>query len=66
MKEKNNVSIGLLDLDHDLGDYSSDGGDAIKLLDWLVERNTLYPVKLHTMNVVGKDNMQRIIDKYWK
>ena len=64
--EKNNVSISLIDLDHDLGDYSSDGGDAIKLLDWLVERNTLYPVKLHTMNVVGKDNMLKIINKYWK
>lgn len=64
--EKNNVSISLIDLDHDLGDYSSDGGDAIKLLDWLVERNTLYPIKIHTMNVVGKDNMLKIINKYWK
>lgn len=57
--------IELIDCDHDLGDYSFDGGDGIKLLDWLVERNTLYPVALHTMNPVGRENMQRIINRYW-
>ena len=31
--EKAGVEIELLDLDHDLGDYFSEGGDAIKLLD---------------------------------
>ena len=30
-------SIILIDCDHDLGDYAYDGGDGIKLLDWLVE-----------------------------
>ena len=55
----------ILDLDHDLGDFSNDGGDAIKLLDWLVERNTLYPIKLHTANPVGRANMQRMINKFW-
>ena len=64
--EQQNTEIVLLDLDHDLGDYASDGGDAIKLLDWLVERNTLYPIKIHTMNGVGRDNMQRMIDRYWR
>lgn len=63
--EKANTPIELLDLDHDLGDYASDGGDAIKLLDWLAERGTFYPIKLHTMNGVGRDNMQRMIDRYW-
>ena len=29
--EKQNAEIVLLDLDHDLGDYAFDGGDAIKL-----------------------------------
>ena len=28
--------ITVIDCDHDLGDYASDGGDGIKLLDWLV------------------------------
>lgn len=64
--EKNDKKIMLLDLDHDLGDYAKDGGDAIKLLDWLVERNTLYPINIHTMNCVGRDNMERMIERYWK
>ena len=54
-----------INCDHDLGDYAFDGGDGIKLLDWLVERQTLYPVLLHTMNPVGRENMQRMIDRYW-
>ena len=57
--------IELIDCDHDLGDYAVDGGDGIKLLDWLLERGTLYPVSLHTMNPVGRDNMQRILNRYW-
>lgn len=64
--EMNNISIELLDLDHDLGDFAYDGGDAIRLLDWLVERETYYPIKLHTANPVGRLNMQRIINRYWK
>ena len=64
--ESNNIEITEINVDHDLGDYVSDGGDAIKLLDWLVERNTLYPIVIHTMNVVGRNNMQRMIDRYWR
>jgi hypothetical protein len=58
--------IELIDLDHDLGDYAKDGGDGIKLLDYLVENQKFYPVKLHSMNPVGRDNMQRVINRYWK
>ena len=47
--------IEQLDLDHDLGDYAFDGGDGIKLLDYLAETEQYYPVKLHTMNPVGRD-----------
>ena len=61
-----NEPIELLDLDHDLGDYAIDGGDGIKLLDWLAETEQYYPVKLHTMNPVGRENMQRLIDRCWK
>ena len=57
--------IELLSLDHDLGFYAKYGGDGIKLLDWLVERETFYPVELHTANPVGKENMQRLINRYW-
>lgn len=64
--ERNGIAIELIDCDHDLGDYAKYGGDGIKLLDWLLERNTLYPIKLHTANPVGRANMQRMLDRYWK
>ncbi len=63
--EAENEEVEVLDLDHDLGDYYSDGGDAIKLLDWLAERGTFYPVKIHTANPVGRENMERMIARYW-
>ena len=63
--EKDNELIEILDLDHDLGDYYSDGGDAIKLLDWLAERETFYPIRIHTANPVGRANMERMIKRYW-
>ena len=63
--EKEYAVIDEINCDHDLGDYASDGGDGIKLIDWLAERETYYPVKLHTMNPVGRENMQREIDRYW-
>lgn len=59
-------TIELIDCDHDLGDYASDGGDGIKLLDWLLKRGTLYPIALHTMNPVGRENMRRMLQRYWK
>lgn len=57
--------IEVLDLDHDLGDYACHGGDGIKLLYYLIYRETFYPVKLHTANPVGRNNMQSMIDRYW-
>lgn len=63
--ERKGERIDLLNLDHDLGEYAKDGGDGIKLVDWLAEHGKHYPIKLHTMNPVGRDNMQRIIDRYW-
>ena len=64
--EAEGVDIEILDLDHDLGDFCNDGGDAINILDWLVERGTFYPVKLHTANPVGRANMERMLARYWK
>ena len=63
--EKNGLTIELLDLDHDLGEYAIDGGDGIKLVDWLAETKRFYKINLHTMNPVGRENMQREIDRYW-
>ena len=63
--EQDGIQIELIDLDHDLGDYADDGGDAIKILDYLVENSKFYPVRLHTANPVGLDNMRRMINRYW-
>lgn len=57
--------IELIDLDHDLGDYAQYGGDAIKILDYLAERETFYPIAIHTANPVGRANMERMIERYW-
>lgn len=69
--EKNfNDDTILIDLDHDSGDYFNDGGDYIKILDWLEEEDivdTGYFFHLHTRNPVGVKNMRQIIEKNkWK
>ena len=57
----------LLDIDHDAGDYAHDGGDYIKLLDWLEETGRNYTIRIHSANSVGVQNMRRIIQKNnWK
>ena len=53
----------LIDIDHDAGDYASDGGDYIKLLDWLEETGRNYPIRIHSMNPVGVANMRAIIKR---
>lgn len=59
--------IELIDIDHDAGDFVSDGGDYIKLLDWLEETGRNYPIRIHSMNVVGVANMRAIIQRNgWK
>ena len=59
--------IYLISLDHDAGDYAYDGGDYIKLLDWLEETGRNYPIRIHSMNPVGVANMRAIIQHNgWK
>lgn len=55
--------IDFIDIDHDAGDYVSDGGDYIKLLDWLEATRRNYPIHIHSMNPVGVENMRRVIRK---
>lgn len=55
--------IELIDIDHDAGEYAQYGGDYIKLLDWLEETGRHYPIRIHSMNPVGVENMRRIIQK---
>ena len=65
--ELTNNQIELLDIDHDSGDFAFDGGDFIKILDWLEETGRNYPIRIHSMNVVGRENMRAIIRRNgWK
>ena len=60
-------TIELIDIDHDAGDYAQFGGDYIRLLDWLEETGRNYPIRIHSMNPVGVQNMRAIIKKNgWK
>lgn len=61
--EELGVRLELIDCDHDLGEYAKYGGDGIKLLDWLEETGRNYPIRIHSANVVGRENMRRIIRK---
>ena len=59
--------IKLIDIDHDAGDYVCDGGDYIKLLEWLEETNRNIPIHIHSMNPIGIANMRTIIQRNkWK
>ena len=53
-------TIEVIDIDHDAGNYAIYGGDYIKLLDWLEETGRNYPIHIHSQNVVGRMNMERI------
>ena len=57
--------VELIDLDHDAGQYGPP--DYIKILDWLEETGRNYPIRIHSQNPVGVQNMRRIIEKNgWK
>lgn len=55
--------IYLISLDHDAGEFACDGGDYIRLLDWLEETGRNYPIRIHGANAVGVENMRRIIER---
>ena len=58
--------ITFASLDHDLGEYEPDGGDAVKFVLWMIEHNT-WPedgIEIHSMNPVGAANMLALIDHY--
>jgi hypothetical protein len=62
-RERYNIEINIIDVDHDAGDFVNDGGDYIKLLDWLEETGRNYPIRIHSMNPVGVANMRAIIER---
>ena len=65
-------NISLIDLDHDAGEFYNQGGDYIKILDYIEELqyngekiNTKF--RIHSMNSVGAIKMRYIIQKNgWK
>ena len=61
------VEIELLDLDHDAGDFVRFGGDYIKILDFLESVMISIPIRIHSMNPVGRERMRAIIRRNgWK
>ena len=60
---KSTYRIDVIDIDHDAGQFAEDGGDYIKLLDWLEETGRNYPIHIHSMNPVGVANMRAIIER---
>ena len=62
-KFENIEPITLIDIDHDSGDYYQYGGDYIKVLDWLEKTGRNYPIRIHSMNPVGRENMRAIIQR---
>jgi hypothetical protein len=55
--------IELIDIDHDAGVFANQGGDYIRILDFLENVNRSYPIRIHSMNPVGVENMRRIIQR---
>ena len=58
-----NYEIKLIDLDHDAGDYAKDGGDYVRILDYLEMVGYNGDLRIHSMNAVGVQNMRNIIQK---
>ena len=57
------LSIQIIDIDHEADDYAQYGGDYIKLLVWLEETGLSYPIRIHSQNPVGVQNMRAIIQR---
>ena len=55
--------VEFIDIDHDLGCYYYDGGDGIRLLDWLEATDRSCSIHIHSMNPVGVQNMRAIIQR---
>ena len=61
--------IELISLDHDAGDFAKYGGDYIKILDWLEEKQVVdgwqidWLFNIHSQNPIGVEKMEQIIRK---
>lgn len=53
--------IEVLDLDHDAGPFAAQGGDYIEILNWMEQEGINdIPIHIHSMNIVGRKNMEAI------
>ena len=68
LNQEPNYPIEILDMDHDSGDYHKDGGDYVEILNWFEKTQTpCPPIRIHSANSIGVENMRRIIEKNgWK
>ena len=70
----NYPDIDGISLDHDSSIYNQFGGDYINILKWLEEEEykknkkiVTFPINIHSMNIVGVQNMRDIIEHNdWK
>ena len=63
--EKDNIPFAIISIDHDAGEFGPP--DYIKVLDWLEETGRNYPIRIHSQNPVGVQNMRAIIERNgWK
>lgn len=63
--ERSAMPTILIDLDHDSGLYSDEGGDYINILNWLETSGMVDPgyfFHIHSMNPVGIQNMRAVIE----
>ena len=68
LRYKGGRIVEIISLDHDAGDFAKFGGDYIEILKWLESevhtagRNYVPIIHIHTSNVVGRMNMEVIIN----
>ena len=62
-------NVSVISLDHDAGEYYKDGGDYMKIIDWMdayfhdKSSERVPKLILHTQNPVAKERMQQVIMK---
>lgn len=62
-------SDDILDMGYDAGEYVNEGGNYIKLLEWLEEIGEEFPIHIHSQNIhsqsnsIDIENMRRIIKR---
>lgn len=53
----------LINIDHNAGEYLSEGGNYIRLLEWFEETGRKYPIHIHAVNRAAVKNMRQIIQR---